>query len=289
MRLVGWSDDVDPYAVTGDLITGRDGPVGVNDRLWATHLLEIHRAAPGHEMVSAAELLGALRSLKDAEELGVLRRAGAAADATFEEICAGRFAGRTEHEVASDLGRLLVSHGHASADFTIVAGGPNSASPHHEPGERTLREGDSVVMDFGGVLDGYCSDTTRTVSIGEPSDELVRVHEVVKEAQEAGVAAVAPGVPAHEVDRAARRIIADAGYADAFFHRTGHGIGIEVHEHPYIVEGNDEPLRVGTTFSVEPGIYLEGRFGVRIEDIVAVTDDGVERLNLSSRELRVVS
>jgi D-alanyl-D-alanine dipeptidase len=240
-------------------------------------------------MVSAAELLGALRTVKDAEEIAALRRAGAAADATFEEICAGRFAGRTEREVASDLGRLLISHGHSSADFTIVAGGPNSASPHHEPGERTLKEGDAVVMDFGGVLDGYCSDTTRTLSIGGPSDELVRVHEVVKEAQEAGVAAVRPGVAAQDVDRAARHVIEDAGYADAFFHRTGHGIGVEVHEHPYIVEGNDEPLRVGTTFSVEPGIYLEGRFGVRIEDIVAVTEDGVERLNLSSRELRVVS
>jgi Xaa-Pro dipeptidase len=180
---------------------------------------------------------------------------------------------------------MTVEEGHDDARFWIVASGPNAASPHHEPGDRVLEAGDAVVIDFGGSLDGYCSDTTRTFVVGEPSDELVRVHGVVADAQAAGRAAVRPGVTAESVDRAARRAIEDAGYGEYFVHRLGHGIGLDVHEDPYLVDGNGQTLEPGMAFSIEPGIYLPGRLGVRIEDICLCTEDGVETLNESPREL----
>jgi D-alanyl-D-alanine dipeptidase len=226
--------------------------------------------------------------VKDEDELAALRRAARGADESFRAICTTPFLGRREEEVAADLADLLVRSGHARADFTIVASGPNSASPHHEPGSRTILPKDAVVMDFGGQLGGYFSDTTRTVVIGEPPAGFERVYESVLRAQTAACDAVAPGVAAQDVDRVARRIIDEAGYGARFIHRTGHGIGLEVHEPPYLVEGNEQALEPGTTFSIEPGVYLEGEFGVRIEDIVAVTDHGVERLNRSTRELQVV-
>jgi len=181
-----------------------------------------------------------------------------------------------------------VHNGHARADFTIVASGPNSASPHHEPTGRTMLPRDAVVLDFGGELGGYYSDTTRTVVVGEAPAGFEEVYRVVHEAQEAAFRAVRPGVEAQAIDRVARTIIDDAGYGARFIHRTGHGIGLEVHEPPYLVEGSDWVLEPGTTFSIEPGVYLEGRFGVRIEDIVTVTADGAERFNRSTRELQVV-
>jgi D-alanyl-D-alanine dipeptidase len=235
------------------------------------------------------EALPLLRAVKDAEELEALRRAARAADAAFADVLGVRFAGRREVEVAADLAEALRAHGHESVEFTIVGSGPNGASPHHEAGERRIGPGDAVVLDFGGRMAGYCSDITRTVVVGEPEPELERVHAIVRAAQEAGVRAVRPGVPCEAVDAAARAVIEEAGYGAAFVHRTGHGIGLDVHEPPYIVAGNRTPLEPGMTFSVEPGIYLAGRFGVRIEDIVAVTPDGVERLDQAPRGLaRVV-
>lgn len=288
IELAPWRDGVDPYAAAATLLPG-GGRVAIGDRLWATHLLALQSAAPALSFSPASAVMARLRARKDPDELDALRRAGAAADATFADITTLPFAGRRERDVAEDLARLLVAHGHARADFTIVASGPNSASPHHEPGERTIAEGDVVVLDFGGELDGYYSDTTRTVTVGDPTTEAAEVHEVVRAAQAAACERVRPGASAQDVDRAARAVIADAGYGDRFIHRTGHGIGLEVHEPPYIIEGNELRLEAGMAFSVEPGIYLEGRLGVRIEDIVAVTDDGVERLNTSSRELRTVA
>jgi D-alanyl-D-alanine dipeptidase len=199
------------------------------------------------------------------------------------------FRGRRELDVAADLDRLLRAHGHGRVDFTIVGSGPNAASPHHGASERRIEHGDAVVLDFGGVADGYCSDITRTVFVGEPSAEQAAVYGIVREAQQAAFEAVRPGVAAQDVDRAARAVIADAGYGERFVHRTGHGIGLEIHEPPYIVEGNATPLAAGMTFSDEPGIYLPGRFGVRIEDQVVVTEDGAERLNEATRDLTVVS
>jgi D-alanyl-D-alanine dipeptidase len=288
VELVAWRDGSDPWAeVTGLLpVAGR---IGLSDRMWSLHVLALQAAAPALTWASASPVLARLRARKDPEELDALRRAGAAADAAFDDICARPFSGRSERAVADDLERLLIEHGHDTADFAIVASGPNGASPHHAPGDRSISAGDAVVLDFGGSVDGYFSDTSRTVIVGDPPDGFEDVFALVHEAQEAAVQTVRPGITIQDVDRAARAIIRAGGFGDRFIHRTGHGIGREVHEPPYAVEGDTTVLAPGMTFSVEPGIYLEGRFGVRIEDIVEVTDDGVERLNRSNRGLLRVS
>ena len=194
-------------------------------------------------------------------------------------------AARTEREVARLVAEWTVEEGHDVDTFKIVAAGPNAASPHHEPTDRVIERGDVVIVDFGGRLGGYCSDTTRTFVVGDPTPEQEEVHAVVLAAQRAAAQAVRPGAIPAEIDAAARRVIGEAGYGEYFIHRTGHGIGLEVHEHPYIIETNSQPVEPGMAFSIEPGIYLPGRFGVRIEDIVVVTDDGVEPLNRSDHSL----
>jgi D-alanyl-D-alanine dipeptidase len=284
---VPWRDGDDPYDAAARLLPS-DGRVAIGDRLWAVHLLGLERARPSLAFSSASPVLGRLRAVKDDDELAALRRAARGADETFRRICTMPFVGRNEQEIAADLAALLVEHGHARADFTIVASGPNGASPHHEPGGRTVLPRDAVVLDFGGELGGYFSDTTRTVVAEEAPEGFREAYDVVRAAQDVAVERVAPGVEIQEIDRAARAVIEQAGYGERFLHRTGHGIGREVHEPPYAVEGDATVLAPGMTFSVEPGIYLDGRFGVRIEDIVAVTDDAVERLNRSTRELQVV-
>ncbi|WP_418607775.1 M24 family metallopeptidase [Georgenia sp. SUBG003] len=262
---------------------------GVSDSTWAMHVLGLQEAVPDLRLAALTRCLPMLRAVKDDAELDRLARAGAAADAAYEEIVGAPFAGRKESEVAADLDALLRRFGHEQVDFTLVASGPDGADPHHEAGERVIEHGDVVVLDFGGLLSGYGSDTTRTVVVGEPTEEVREVHEVVRRAQQAGVEAVRPGATCQDVDRAARTVIADAGYGEKFIHRTGHGIGVTTHEPPYMVEGEEQPLVPGMCFSVEPGIYLQGRFGVRIEDIVAVGPDGLgRRLNNTDRALRVV-
>jgi D-alanyl-D-alanine dipeptidase len=283
LELSAWRDGDDPYELAAALLP--PGDVLVTDRLWGVHVLALQAAAPGRRWASGAPVVGWLRARKDPDELGALRRAAAAADAALEELLAADLIGRTEFEVAAVLGDLLVAHGHARAEFAIVAAGPHGASPHHEPTARVLATGEGLVLDFGGVLDGYYSDTTRTVTLGEPTARLREVHAIVRAAQAAATGAVRPGVPIEEIDRAARVVIEGAGFGDRFFHRTGHGIGLEVHEPPYAAVGDRTVLEPGMTFSVEPGIYLDGELGVRIEDIVVVTDDGVEQLNRSPREL----
>ncbi|MFI1830797.1 aminopeptidase P family protein [Streptomyces sp. NPDC020412] len=287
LALRDWTDGRDPYAIAADLLapTGR---YAVSDNTWALHVLGLQRALPDTSYAALTDVLPMLRAVKDAHELARLAAAGAAADATYEEILKVRFAGRRESEVARDLDSLLRQFGHSQVDFTIVGAGPNGANPHHEAGDRTIEHGDMVVMDFGGLKDGYGSDTTRTVHVGEPTPAEQHVHDVVREAQQAGCDAVRPGVPCQDVDRAAREIIEQAGYGDLFIHRTGHGIGVTTHEPPYIVEGEEQPLVPGMCFSVEPGIYLPGRFGVRIEDIVTVTEDGGRRLNDTDRTMAIV-
>ena len=252
------------------------------------HLLALEHATADCLFVAAGRALPLLRAVKDEDEIVRLRAAAEGADAVFAEVVTLPFEGRREADVAAELDRLLREHGHDRVDFTIVGSGPNSASPHHLSGERVIRRGDAVVMDFGGVVDGYCSDITRTVFVGEPTQEQRGVYDTVHAAQQAAFDAVHPGVPAQEVDRAARAVISDAGYGEFFVHRTGHGIGIEIHEPPYIVEGNETPLQPGMTFSDEPGIYLPGKFGVRIEDQLLVTDRAAERFNEATRELTVV-
>jgi Xaa-Pro aminopeptidase len=290
LRIVDWQDGADPYQVASDLLRP-DGGFGISDSAWSMHLLGLQRALTSTVRTTFQALtdcLPMLRAVKDANELARLGMAGAAADATYSEIVRLRFAGRRETDVAADLARLLREFGHEQVDFTVVGSGPNGANPHHEAGDRLIEPGDTVVLDFGGLMRGYGSDTTRTVSVGEPPPEVRKVHDVVRRAQQAAFEAVRPGVPCQEIDRVARAVITEAGYGEHFIHRTGHGIGVTTHEPPYLVEGEQQPLRPGMCFSIEPGIYLTGRFGVRIEDIVTVTADAGRRLNNTDHGLRVV-
>ncbi|WP_344176935.1 aminopeptidase P family protein, partial [Streptomyces albidochromogenes] len=287
LTLRDWTDGKDPYAVTAPLLDVA-GRFAVSDNTWALHLLGLQQTLPSTSYMSLTSALPMLRAVKDAAELARLEAAGAAADATYEEILKVRFSGRRESEVAAELARLLTRFGHEQVDFTVVGSGPNGANPHHEAGERVIERGDMVVLDFGGLKHGYGSDTSRTVHVGEPTTEEQRVHDIVREAQQAAFEAVRPGIACQEVDRVARAVITEAGYGEYFIHRTGHGIGVTTHEPPYMIEGERQPLVPGMCFSVEPGIYLPGRFGVRIEDIVTVTGDGGRRLNTTPRELAVV-
>jgi Xaa-Pro aminopeptidase len=287
LRVLDWADATDPYAAAAALLRA-EGTYGISDSAWALHLLGLQGALPRTAYRSLTEGLPMMRAVKGPDELARLSAAGAAADAAYGEIVKVRFAGRRETEVAADLARLLRHFGHEQVDFTVVGSGPNGANPHHEAGDRVIQEGDAVVLDFGGLMFGYGSDTTRTVCVGEPAQQIRDVHEVVRLAQEAGVAAARTGATCQDVDRAARAVITDAGHGEEFIHRTGHGIGVTTHEPPYMVEGEEQPLVPGMCFSVEPGIYLAGRFGVRIEDIVTVTDDGPVRLNTTDHGLAVV-
>ena len=257
--------------------------------MWATFVLRLRAALDPVDLVTAGACLASLRRVKSAEEVDRLRAAGEAADAAMHAITDERLSGRTEAEISVRVRTLLLEAGHDSADFAIVGSGPNSASPHHEPGERVLGPGDAIVLDIGGTRDGYCSDTTRTAFVGEPPAEFAELYEVLERAQAAACDAVRPGVAAEEVDAAARRIIEAAGHGSHFIHRTGHGIGMETHEEPYLVAGNREPLQAGHAFSIEPGIYVPGRWGARIEDIMVCTADGGERLNRTPRSLYLVA
>ena len=277
---------------------GRVGPeirrVAVSDRLWALFLLRLQAALPDTAFELASTVTRQLRMRKDADEVALLRLAAEAADRVIGQVSRGPLIGRSEAEVSREIRERLVTEGHELAEFAIVGSGPNSASPHHEPTDRLLRAGEPVVLDIGGTLDGYTSDTTRTIWIGGgdpatgPDPDFVRLYAVLREAQAAASAAVRPGIACAELDATARSIITAAGYGPQFFHRLGHGIGLEAHEDPYLVEGNLEPLAPGYAFSVEPGIYFEGRFGARLEDIVVCGPSGPLVLNRSPLDLQVV-
>jgi Xaa-Pro aminopeptidase len=288
LSVTDWKDGSDPYAAAAKLLDP-NGRYAISDSAWAMHVLGLQEALPESAYVSMTSKLPMLRAIKGEDELERLAAAGAAADACFEQIAQCPFAGRRESEIAADLAACLRGHGHSEVDFTVVGSGPNGANPHHEMSERRIEEGDMVVLDFGGIKDGYGSDTTRTVHVGEPTEEEREVHEVVRRAQQAGFEAVRPGIECQEIDRAARRVITEAGYGEYFIHRTGHGIGLTTHEPPYMVEGETSALDPGMCFSIEPGVYLPGRFGVRIEDIVTVTAEGGRRFNNTTRELQIVS
>lgn len=282
-----WRDGDDPYVAAASLLRS-GGSYAVSDSAWAMHLLGLQRELPTTGFWAVTERLPMLRAVKDADELARMAAAGAAADATFGEIVKLPFAGRRETDVAADLARLLREFGHEQVDFTVVGSGPNGANPHHEAGEREILRGDMVVLDFGGLKHGYGSDTSRTVCVGEPTERMREVHDIVRAAQQAAFDAVRPGVPCQEVDRAARRLIAEAGFGERFIHRTGHGIGVTTHEPPYMVEGEERLMVEGMCFSIEPGVYIPGSFGVRIEDIVTVTADAGRRLNNTERGLVIV-
>ncbi|MFF2454550.1 M24 family metallopeptidase [Isoptericola sp. NPDC058082] len=297
IEAVAWVDGEDEHAVAARLLRP-DGRYAISDTAWALHVLGLQRTLPASSYAAVTTVLPMLRAAKSPEEVARLAAAGGGADAVFAEIVTRRFAGRAEREVSDDLDALLRSHGHEQVDFTLVCAGENGADPHHEAGDRVIREGDMVVMDFGGLADGYGSDTTRTVHVGALTDREQEVHDVVRAAQQAGVDAVRPGATCQDVDRASRAVIADAGFGEFFVHRTGHGIGLTTHEPPYMVEGEETPVEAGMCFSVEPGIYLPGEFGVRIEDIVVAFPAGVPgvadapdaalRLNTSPHEVVVV-
>jgi len=287
LEIIAWDETDDPVRLVQGLVPSALR-VAVQDQMWARFALRLRAALDPAQLVEAGHTMGALRSVKSAEEVDRLRVAARAADEAMRAITAERLSGRTEADVSGRIREHLLAAGHDTAEFAIVASGPNSASPHHQAGGRAIEAGDAIVLDIGGTVGGYCSDTSRTAFVGEPPPEFAALHAVLREAQRAACEAVRPGVPAAEIDRVARELIADAGYGDAFIHRTGHGIGLETHEEPYIVASNGEPLVEGNAFSVEPGIYLDGRWGARIEDIVVCTAEGGERLNTSSTELYLV-
>jgi Xaa-Pro aminopeptidase len=285
-----WTETEDPAGIVASL-AGRPSVAAVGDQTWSVFLLQLLPLLADTTFLPASVVTRELRARKDAGEVAALRAAAAAADRVTARIPGElRFTGRSERAIARDVADMLVEEGHDQALFWIVASGPNGASPHHEPGERVVEGGDVVVMDFGGRMKGYCSDITRTFAVGPAGAEAREVHAVVEAAQAAARASARAGVAAADVDGVARRVITDAGYGEHFVHRLGHGIGRDVHEHPYLVEGNTSPLEPGNACSIEPGIYLPGRFGVRIEDIAVVADDGsLEVLNGAERRLVEVS
>jgi Xaa-Pro aminopeptidase len=288
LELRPWEETDDPFGVVRQELRGSAMRVGVQDQMPARFVLRLRAALDPIELVVAGPTMAALRQRKSPEEVDRLRAAAAAADAAMTQITSDPLSGQTEAQVSRRIREALLEAGHETADFAIVASGPNSASPHHEPGERLIGAGEAIVLDIGGSRGGYCSDTTRTAFVGEPPPDFAALYEVLRRAQAAACEAVRPGIAADEVDRAARAIIEEAGYGERFFHRTGHGIGLETHEEPYIVAGNLAPLEAGHAFSVEPGIYVDGEWGARIEDIVVCTADGGERLNQTGRELFIV-
>jgi Xaa-Pro aminopeptidase len=286
VRIVDHPDGVDPYPLVLRALDGPVAAVGLGDRMWAAQVLALRAALPGADQRLAGEVLRTLRLRKSPAEVAALRDAGAAIDTVHARMAEWLRPGRTEAQVAADISTAIREAGHASADFAIVAAGPNGASPHHGASDRVIGVGEPVVVDIGGTMPtGYCSDSTRCYVIGTPPPEFVDYYQVLAAAQRAAVGAVRPGVSAEAVDSVAREVITDAGYGAAFLHRTGHGIGLDGHEDPYLVAGNELPLEPGMAFSIEPGIYLAGRHGARIEDIVVCTPDGVERLNTIPTDL----
>ncbi|WP_179469645.1 M24 family metallopeptidase [Mycolicibacterium vinylchloridicum] len=282
-----WVDGENPYQLVGAALGGH-AQVAVTDSMPALHLLPLAEML-GSVPILATDVLRSLRMIKDPAEIDALRKAGAAIDRVHARVPEFLVPGRTEADVADDIAKAIVAEGHSAVAFIIVGSGPHGADPHHEHSDRVLQAGDIVVVDIGGpYAPGYNSDCTRTYSLGEPSTEIAEQYAVLQRAQAAAVAAVRPGVTAEQVDAAARDVLADAGLAEYFVHRTGHGIGLSVHEEPYIVAGNDLTLTEGMAFSVEPGVYFPGRWGARIEDIVIVTADGALAVNNGPHELTVV-
>jgi Xaa-Pro aminopeptidase len=290
LPVVAWAETDDSIARLAQLLPTTPPRLAVDEKMWAARSLALRAQSPQLEQVSAAPLLRELRMRKSADEVAALRRAAEAIDSVHAEMGQWLRAGRTEREIGRDVADAIVQAGHSSVDFVIVASGPNGASPHAEVSDRVVQSGDPVVVDIGGSMpDGYCSDSTRTYVVGEPSSEFRRSYDVLLAAQRAQCDAVRPGMTASDLDAVGRQLITDAGYGELFIHRTGHGIGLDTHEEPYIVAGNDLPLEPGMTFSVEPGIYHDGVHGARIEDIVMCTDDGGERLNKRPRDLAVLA
>jgi Xaa-Pro aminopeptidase len=294
VEVVGWGETEDPYAVIGRRLAGARR-VALTNRMWAEQVFRVRAALPDAEQSLTSDVIGELRLRKSTDEIDALRRAGRAIDRVHRRMSEFLRPGISERSAGREIATAILDEGHVTVDFVIVGSGPNGASPHHEVGDRILERGDAIVIDIGGTTaEGYCSDCTRMYTLGEPPAEFVDYFQVLRAAQLAACEYARPGVTAESVDAAARGVITAGGFGDAFIHRTGHGIGVESHEAPYIVEGNDLVLEAGMAFSIEPGIYLAGRHGARIEDIVVTTDNGtngrpgIERLNTTERDYVVL-
>jgi len=287
----GWEETQDPYGLLTEIVgrTGR-GKIAVSDTLWSIFLLGMQKVLPASTFVSATPVMNELRLRKDQQEIDSLVELGRRMDRVVADVADLKFAGRSEHEVGWDIFMLVKEHGLAPTRSGGVASGPNTASAHHMGGDRVIQEGDPIWIELGqgGNWNGYIADETRAFSVGEPSEEFRRVHEVVKRAQQAARECIRPGLACQEVDRTARRIITEAGFGQYFTHRVGHGLGLDVHEDPYMVEGNERRLEPGMVFSVEPGVYLPGKFGIRIEDIMYVTESGAGNLYTATHDYVIV-
>jgi Xaa-Pro aminopeptidase len=287
-EILPWGETENPVEIVARLATtgGAAREVAVGDQMWARFLVELLPLLPDAHY-SRADVVTSMRMTKDAAEIAALRAAGAAVDRIAAQLQAGEIplVGRTEAAVSADLSERIIAEGHQVTNFAIVAAGANAASPHHTAGERVIGRDEILLCDFGGTMNGYCSDITRCVYLGAPPAEVAEAYAVLQEAQQAAARAGIVGTPCQDIDRAARRIIADAGFGEYFFHRTGHGIGLDAHEDPYIVEGNALPLAAGHAYSVEPGIYVEGKWGMRLEDIIVASDDGPLPMNVANHDL----
>jgi Xaa-Pro aminopeptidase len=294
VEVVGWGETEDPYGVIAARLAGARR-VALTNRMWAEQVFRVRAALPDAEQSLTSEVIGELRLRKSTDEIDALRRAGQAIDRVHRRMPEFLRPGVSERAAGREIATAILDEGHVTVDFVIVGSGPNGASPHHEVSDRVLERGDAIVIDIGGTTaEGYCSDCTRMYTLGEPPAEFVDYFQVLHAAQLAACEYARPGVTAESVDAAARGVITAGGFGDAFIHRTGHGIGVESHEAPYIVEGNDLVLEAGMAFSIEPGIYLAGHHGARIEDIVVTTDHGnngrpgIERLNTTDRDYVVL-
>ena len=288
-KVVPWGETENPVEIVAKHL-GSAKRIAIGDQMWARFLVELRGFVSGVNFVRAVDVVGSLRMAKDAEEIAALQAAGAAADRVATQLQAGDIAlvGRTEAQVSADISARLIAEGHDVVNFAIVAAGENAASPHHHPGSRVIKQDEIVLCDFGGTMNGYCSDITRCVHIGEPPPDVARAWSDLQRAQEAGVMAGQVGATCESVDTASRQVLTDAGWGEFFIHRTGHGIGMEAHEEPYMVSGNHLPIAPGHAFSVEPGIYVAGKWGMRLEDIVVATANGPLRMNSTPRELVIL-
>ena len=287
--LATWNETDDPVALAHKLL-GSARTIAVGDQMWSRFLVDLLKFRPDAKYVRSVVVMEALRSRKDAAEIAALVAAGAAADRVAAQLHAGDIplVGRTEAQVSADISARLLAEGHQVVNFAIVAAGENAASPHHHAGDRVIKHGEIVLCDFGGTMNDYCSDITRCVHIGEPPSDIAEAYSVLFESQAAGVAAGIIGSSCAGVDAASRGVIDAAGFGEWFVHRTGHGIGMEAHEDPYMVAGNETPIAVGHAYSVEPGIYIPGKWGMRLEDIVVATASGPQPVNHANHHLVVL-
>lgn len=288
-NIITWDDSQDPKDILDSICREKgyaESVIAIEDTMWFNAFEKVFSAFKGARFIKASGIVGELRKYKAADEAEKMREASRLAEKALELVIPKIKAGMKETAVKELLETEMKNQGLSGPSFdTIIGSGSNSALPHYTAGEKILQAGDSIVIDFGGLYQGYCSDMTRTIMIGQATDEYRRVYEAVKGGQLKAIEAVKPGMRACDIDTAARSYITEKGYGDYFIHRTGHGIGMEVHEEPYISNISETVLQPGMVFSIEPGAYLPGKFGVRIEDLVMVTETGVEVLNKFTKEL----